>query len=95
MSAISLPKINRIDYSAFKGCTHLISLYLLGSSVPELVTLFAFSSTPLYDYSVSAERWGSIYVRASLYNNFITANNWSYMSSHFVSLTDTQIAALE
>jgi len=55
------------------------------SSVPTL-GLSAFASTPIGGYSDSAGQYGSVYVPASLYSSFLTANNWSLISSRIASV---------
>lgn len=95
MSWASFPSATTIYSTVFYRNFKLLSLYLLGSSVPTLSNINAFSSTPIYNYTSSTGGvLGSIFVRESLYNAFITATNWVNLSSRFVSLTDAQIAAL-
>jgi hypothetical protein len=53
--------------------------------VPTLSTN-VFDSTPIGGYSTSAGQYGSVYVPASLYNDFIVAENWSSISSRIVSV---------
>lgn len=86
LRTISLPAATHISTFAFSGCYNLSSLYLLGSSVVSLEAISAFNSTPLYNYSTSAGGWGKIYVPASLFNAYVTAANWSTISSRFVSV---------
>lgn len=81
LSQISLPSCKSIYGNAFALCYKLTSLDLTGvSSVPTLANVNAFNSTPLYNYSASAGQWGSIYVPSSLYDAFLSANNWSNAS---------------
>ena len=87
LSSVSFSSCSYIYTSAFYSCSNLQNIYLLGDYVPSLQNSGAFSGTLL---STS----GSIFVKASLYNSFITANNWSIYSSRFVSLTDVEIEAL-
>lgn len=98
LSVLSFPLLKTISgSSAFFHCHKLLSLYLLGSSVATLSNgRTVFASTPISTYTTSTGGvYGSIYVRASLYNSWITTANWSYYSSRFVSLTDEEIAALD
>ena len=83
LSTISLPNISSIDRYAF----NLLSLYLLGSSIPTLGDYYSpFSSTPISSYTTSTGGvYGKIYVPASLYNSYLTATNWATYSSRFVS----------
>lgn len=71
---------------AFTSCYNLVSLYLTGDSVPTLGGLSTFSSTPIGGYSTSAGQYGSIYVPASLYDEYISGVNWNVFSSRIVSI---------
>lgn len=71
---------------AFASCYNLVSLYLTGDSVPTLGGLSTFSSTPIGGYSTSAGQYGSIYVPASLYDEYISGVNWKVFSSRIVSI---------
>lgn len=94
LNTVILSNVRSIYSRTFAGCYNLLSLYLLGSSIPSL-TYTAFSSTPISTYTTSTGGvYGSIFVRASLYDSYLTAYNWSQYSSRFVSLTDAQIEAL-
>ena len=76
-----------INDLAFTSCYNLISLNLTNvSSVPILSGTSVFNSTPIGGYSASAGQFGSIYVPASLYNDFLVAENWSNVSSRIVSV---------
>ena len=78
---------------AFRNCYHLISLYLLASTLYRLsVSHTTFQSTPISNYTTSTGGvHGSIFVPQSLYDAYISSTNWSYFSSRFVSLTDEQV----
>lgn len=67
----------------FRACYHLISLFLLGSSVCALGNTIAsmFSSTPVSTYSTSAGRYASIFVPQSLLASYKAATNWTTISS--------------
>lgn len=80
-----------ISNFAFCSCYHLRSLYLLASYPYSLVNISAFYSTPISTYTNVR---GSIYVRESLYQTYISATNWVTYSDRFVSLTDAQINEL-
>jgi hypothetical protein len=80
LTTISFPVCSYIDNYAFANCTLLSSLYLLNSSVATLANSNAFNYTPL-----SKNGTGKIYVPSSLYNNYITANNWSTLSARISS----------
>ena len=95
LSTIILQSCTSIATYAFASCYNLLSLYLLGSSIITLANYYAFNSTPISTYTTSTGGvYGSIFVRASLYNSYKTSTNWSYYSSRFVSLTDAEIEAL-
>ena len=82
MSA-SFPAATTIGSSAFAYCTKLTSLNLVGVSRVPTLGNSAFASTPIGGY---AGQYGSVYVPASLYNSFLTATNWSSISSRIVSV---------
>jgi hypothetical protein len=64
----------------------LTELYLTDvSSVPNLKTS-VFINTPINGYSATAGQYGSVYVPASLYESFLTANHWSSIASRIVSV---------
>lgn len=95
LSTLFLPSVQSIAANAFLSCTTLLSLYLLYSSRCNLSASNAFTNTPIAGYTADTGGvYGSIFVPASLYSNYITATNWVTFSSRFVSLTDAQIAAL-
>lgn len=94
MTTVFLESCTLISYAAFTQCKALESFYLLGSSVPQLTNSGAFFNTPLYSSSY-LDRYGSIFVRASLLSDYQSATNWAFYSERFVGLTDEQIAALD
>lgn len=75
----------------FRNCIHLASIYLLAYSVYSLTSTSQFTSTAFSDYTIGVGGWGSIFVPSSLYDSYISANNWSVYSARFSSLTDAQI----
>lgn len=86
LTTASFPKCKSIYSQAFRNCYNLIELHLESvQSVPFLSTS-VFLSTPIGGYSVSAGRYGSIFVPASLYSAFQTAQNWSSVASRIVSV---------
>ena len=96
MTTASFPKVTVIGSSAFNHCHNLLSLYLLGSSIPTLSNINAFGNTPISTYTTSTGGvYGSIFVPESLYSNYIAATRWSTYSARIVSLTDAQIVALQ
>lgn len=96
LSIVSLPVIENIRNYVFQYCYGLLSLYMLGTSVPLLSQSAAFYLTPIAGYTTSTGGVsGSIFVRASLLTAFQSATNWSYYSERMVGLTDEEIAALD
>ena len=69
----------------FQSCYNLVSLTLSGSYIYSLSNSNAFTTTPIAGYSASAGQYGSIYVPAELYSQYISATNWAYFSSRIVS----------
>lgn len=80
--SIVLPKCEYIGSSAFYYCSILTSLYLLSSSVVNIGT------------SVFNRCSASFYVRASLYNDYINASNWSIYSNRIISMTNEEVEAI-
>ena len=86
LSIVSLPQVTEINRYAFVNCYNLLSLYLLGSSIPSLVAT-AFRSTPISNYTTSTGGvYGSIFVPASLYSDYLVASGWSVYSARIVSV---------
>ena len=86
LTTASFPSCTTIYISAFRNCYNLLSLYLLGSSIPTLGTS-VFYSTPIGGNTASTGGvYGSIFVPSSLYDSYITATNWSLVSSRIVSV---------
>lgn len=87
LSVASFPVVRTIYPSAFAYCMNLLSLYLLGSSVPTLSNINAFTTTPISNYTTSTGGvYGSIFVPSSLYSSYLTATNWSVYSARIVSV---------
>ena len=86
LTTVYAPICNIISASTFSKCYNLISLYL--NSVSSVTTLQydVFKSTPIGGYSASAGRYGSVFVPASLYNDFIVASYWSDIADRIVSI---------
>lgn len=82
---VKLSNISHISGTAFSRMYSLVSLYIYASSVPILDNTYsAFYSTPIYS-SINGV-WGSIYVPASLYDEYKETTNWTVLSSRFVSM---------
>jgi hypothetical protein len=81
--------IKFIGFGAFQSCSNLLSLYLPlgGTAIPKLMSVNAFAGTPMYSSTVgSANRFGSIFVPASLVTAFKAAENWSFYSNRIVGV---------
>ena len=93
---VDLPVCTTISYSAFIGCRKLTSLILTASSLCTLGLSNAFNSTPIAGYTAYTNGvYGSIYVPASLYSAYISASNWSYFFSRFVSIRGSEAAFID
>ena len=87
LTTASFPVATSIGSYVFYNCVRLTSFYLTGSSIPALSNSNAFTSTPIAGYtSKTGGQYGSIFVPSSLYQSYLTATNWSYFSSRFVSI---------
>lgn len=91
LSNVALPKCatitgNQYYPGAFEKCYRLTALYLPGSSLCVLSNIRTFSSTPLYNYSASAKKYGSIFVPASLLATYKSATNWALLSSRLTKI---------
>lgn len=88
LSSIALPMLSSVYSYAFSNCYKLMTLDLTGvDAVPSLGNINAFTSTPLYGYSLSTGAYGNILVPSSLYNSFYNAGVWSNMRSRMVSMS--------
>ena len=85
LASINLPSATTIGMGAFTNCSALISINLFGSSVPYLQGVNAFTGTPISEFWIFG-KYGSIYVPASLYSDYIASTNWAAYSSRFVSI---------
>lgn len=89
LSYVFLSKIITIGASAFAYCSRLISLYLMSTSIVQFNGIGptdTFYSTPFYDYSEIAGRYGSIFVPTSLLSDYQNHGLWSYVSERFVGV---------
>lgn len=88
LQTVSLPKVSYINAGVFSRCYNLLSVYLMGSSRVGLAGN-AFMSTPISNYTASTGGvHGSIFVPASLYDQYISALNWSVFSDRIVSVAE-------
>ena len=87
LNTASFQSCSSISTSAFAYCTRLLSFYLLGGTVANLANSNVFISTPIGGYTtLTGGVYGSIFVPSSLYSSYISATNWTYFSSRFVSM---------
>ena len=88
LALLNFPNCSYIGNNAFQSCYNLLSLYLTSvSSVTTLGSSSVFYSTPIGGYTtLTGGVYGSVYVPASLYSDFITATNWSSISMRIVSI---------
>ena len=84
LSVASFNNVSEIHADAFSNCSRLLSLYLLGSSVVSFHGT-AFRNTPIStNTSYTDGVYGSIYVPASLYEEYLSS--WGGYSSRIVSV---------
>ena len=85
LSDVHMPNVSNIATYAFQGCTKLLSLRIDGvSSVPNIRSN-TFNSTPLWGYTTyTSGEHGKVYVPASLYEAFVSANYWSKCGSSYI-----------
>lgn len=86
LSTADFPVVSNISSQAFASCLNLVELRMESVSAVPTLSTNAFLSTPIGGYSASAGRFGSVFVPASLYSSFLTATNWSSISSRIVSV---------
>ena len=86
LAVAKFPIIKEIEPMAFYNCLRLISLYLNSISSVPILGSYVFYSTPIGGYSNTAGQYGSVYVPASLYSDFLVAPYWSDIASRIVSL---------
>lgn len=87
LTSVNLPLATTMESWTFAYCYNLLSLYLTNSVICTLLSTNAFNSTPISNYTTSTSGvYGSIYVPASLYSDYIAATNWAVYSSRFVSI---------
>lgn len=87
LTTLSFDKLSYISMAAFRACTRLTSLYLMRqNTICSLHASSVFSSTPIGGYSAVAGQYGSVYVPATLYSDYINNNVWSWFSARIVSV---------
>lgn len=96
LTTASFPNAKYIGESAFYACYNLISLYLNSiSAVPTLWGASTFFNTPIGGRTTSTGGvYGSVYVPASLYSSFLTAENWSSIAERIVSISDSSSSSI-
>ena len=87
LTTANFPAVTSIGSYAFRSCFMFTSLNLVGVSKVPTLGYYAFSSTPIGGFSARAGQYGSVYVPASLYESFLTAINWSLITSRIVSVS--------
>lgn len=84
----NLRRISGID---FQACFNLLSVYLQTPFLVSLNSSGAFTMTPIQSSSwVTPNRYGSIFVPASLLSNYQNDSVWSWYSQRIVGLTDQE-----
>lgn len=85
LQSVNFSVCREIGTYAFESCTNLSIVNLQNNSVvPTLSGSNAFLSTPIAN-STYLGYYGSIYVPASLYSNYIGATNWAYFATRITS----------
>lgn len=85
LSSVSFPTCITVGSSAFAYCYKLKSLYLLGSSIVSLAP-DCFWSTPIAGYTQYTDgQYGSIFVPASLVDQYKSAPGWRAYSSRITA----------
>lgn len=88
LRSLELPICSKIGASAFYQCFKLTGITLRSNKICMLENSDAFNFTPIGGYTVSTNgEYGYIYVPQSLYNRYLTAENWSYFSTRLRSIT--------
>jgi len=86
LSTVRLSVVSSIETEAFADCTSLESVYILAPSVCQ-GTSNMFANTPM-GTSVFLDRYGSIYVPASLVDAYKSATIWHAYADRFVSYSE-------
>jgi hypothetical protein len=86
LTTANFPVVTTIGSFAFRGCKMLTELHLDNVESVPMLKISAFYSTPIGGYSAIAGQYGSVFVPGSLYESFLTANNWSSIASRIVSV---------
>ena len=87
LTTANFPSVTSIGSGTFLSCSKLMSLYLLGSSVPKLGNSSVFNTTPMSKNTYTGS-FGSIYVPASLVDSYKTAANWNTYSARITAYTE-------
>ena len=83
LTNVSFPAVTTIGSNAFIDCYYLRSVYLLTSSVARLANVNAFTNTPMSTTYQGTP--GTIYVRASLVNDYKNTEGWTEYASRIVA----------
>lgn len=90
LATVDFPNVTQIGPSAFSGCVGLSRLYLRAPTMCTLENSDAFNSTPFAGFSDYFSGTPCIYVPASLITSYQAATNWTYFSSYFGSIEDSE-----
>ena len=98
LSRVRFDNLQSLGGSAFARCSALESVYLLSTARVYMAyvntsSMTAFYSTPILDSSYLGH-YGSIYIRASLYDLYLSSAAWATYSERLVGLTDSEIENL-
>lgn len=101
LSEAYLPNVPKLSWAAFSYCRSLRRVYLSAcsyiedtafSNITSLSSLYLAGSSVCRIYISIAAYWPkSVYVLASMYDEYVTHSLWASMSSRLVSLTTEQM----
>ena len=80
LTSVSFPNCTSIGSYAFQSCTNLTYIYLLASSICQLLASNAFFKTKI------TRTAGCIYVPLSLLTSYKAATNWTYFSNRIFGM---------
>ena len=86
LRSLSLPHVERIDEMAFKGCSMFSSLTIGNEVDVPYSVICSLSSSNAFEGTAFENGVGSIFVRADLVDEYISAPNWSYFSDLIVPI---------
>lgn len=87
LSSVNVPVCASIGNWTFSQCFKLARLDLTSVPTVPMTYMRTFWSTPIEGYTTyTSGRYGSVYVPASLYSQFLSASYWSDIVSRIVSV---------